>query len=96
HYWHAHEEWETSWRLAQEPIATFYKALIQTAAALVHWQRGNPRGLLRNWHKARPKLVAVLALPCPVDLPRLLNAMDAFVLTQDTLPHAAPPRLVTK
>lgn len=89
-FWHAHEAWEQGWRLAAQPAATCYKGLIQTAAALVHWQRGNPRGLVRNWAKARPRLVAVLVFPCPLDLPRLLADMDAFVVA-----HGIPKSLHT-
>ncbi|WP_298815696.1 DUF309 domain-containing protein [Chloroflexus sp.] len=43
-YWHAHEQWEDCWRVSQGTDAEFFKALIQTAAALVKWQQGNRRG----------------------------------------------------
>ncbi len=90
-FWHAHEQWETCWRASVEPDSTFYKGIIQTAAALVHWQRGNPRGLWRNWAKARPKLVALPAEHCGVDLRALVAAMDRFVLTDGH--HGAAPQL---
>ena len=89
-YWDAHECWEACWRGSHEPDATFYKGIIQVAAALVHWQRGNPRGLSRNWYKARPKLVALAPAMHQLDLARLIAEMDAFVLTGSL--HA-PPRL---
>jgi len=79
-FWEAHEAWEHGWRVSKEPITTLYKGLIQTAAALVHWQRGNTRGLERNWYKARPKLVAVLALTQLCEIASLITAMDQFVL----------------
>lgn len=91
-YWDAHEHWETCWRTSGEPDATFYKAIIQTAAALVHWQRGNERGLWRNYYKARPKL---LALPSPmygVELNALVQAMDRFVLNDS---NRIPPQIST-
>jgi uncharacterized protein len=78
-FWHAHEQWETCWRAAAEPEATFYKGIIQAAAALVHWQRGNPRGLLRNWEKGRPKLVALPARMQGLDVRALIADMDGFV-----------------
>jgi hypothetical protein len=81
-FWHAHEQWEDCWRLAQEPEATLYKGLIQAAAALVHWQRGNPVGVRRNWYKARPHLVAVASLPGALDLTRFITQMDTFVMAQ--------------
>jgi uncharacterized protein len=78
-YWHAHEAWEDAWKVeADERTRLFYKGIIQTAAALVHWQRGNGRGLTLNWRKARRKLVT---LPSPFhgfDLGALIAAMDRF------------------
>ena len=40
----AHEHWEEVWLKTQEPGKTFLQALIQTAAAFHHLQRGNRRG----------------------------------------------------
>jgi predicted metal-dependent hydrolase len=91
-FWHAHEQWEECWRVAGGPTASFYKGIIQAAAALVHWQRGNNTGLRRNWAKARPKLAALPAGFGGVDLAALIEAMDAFVAA-DPPPSAAPPRL---
>jgi predicted metal-dependent hydrolase len=78
-YWHAHEQWEACWLVAAEPEATFYKGIIQAAAALVHWKKGNPRGLRRNWEKSRPKLVALPATMQRLDLHALIADMDRFV-----------------
>jgi uncharacterized protein len=79
-FWHAHEQWEACWLVASEPEATFYKGIIQAAAALVHWKRGNPRGLRRNWEKGRPKVVALPATMQGLDLRALIAAMDRFVI----------------
>jgi predicted metal-dependent hydrolase len=79
-FWHAHEQWESCWHATVEPEATFYKGIIQAAAALVHWQRGNRRGLLRNWEKGRPKLVALPARMRGIDLQALIADMDRFVI----------------
>jgi uncharacterized protein len=78
-YWHAHEIWEQRWLVSQEPYTSLYQGLIQAAAALVHWQRGNRRGLDRNWYKARPRLVAVATLTQILDLRAFIAAMDQFV-----------------
>jgi len=78
-YWHAHEQWEACWLVAAEPEATFYKGIIQAAAALVHWKKGNPRGLRRNWEKSRPKLVALPPTMQQLDLRALIADMDRFV-----------------
>jgi hypothetical protein len=90
-YWEAHEAWERGWRSSQEPIATLYKGIIQAAAALVHWQRGNLRGLRRNWYKARPRLVAVISLTSELDIAAFVLAMDRFVIADG--PSSPAPRL---
>jgi hypothetical protein len=90
HYWHAHEHWEACWLASAEPDSTFYKGIIQTAAALVHWQKQNPRGLRLNYAKSRPKLIAVLPGRSSLDLPTLIAEMDRFVATDG---HAPPPSL---
>src|SRR3712207_1208912 len=78
-FWHAHEEWETAWRASDDPqIRLFYKGIIQTAAALVHWQKGNPRGLLRNWRKARAKLVELPPEVMGLNIQHLVVSMDRF------------------
>ena len=91
-FWHAHEQWEQCWMRSSEPDSTFFKGIIQAAAALVHWQRGNPRGLRRNWEKSRPKLVALPPAVRGIDVRALIAAMDAFVLAGGLAP---PPRLLT-
>jgi predicted metal-dependent hydrolase len=88
-YWHAHEIWEQGWLNSQEPQKTLYKGVIQAAAALVHWQRGNLKGLQRNWYKARPRLVAVASLSVELDLVPFIAAMDRFVITDGQM-NSAP------
>jgi predicted metal-dependent hydrolase len=85
-FWHAHEQWEACWLAAREPESTFYQGIIQAAAALVHWQRGNSRGLRRNWEKGRPKLIALRSPMLGLDLRRLIADMDRFVITGGDLP----------
>jgi predicted metal-dependent hydrolase len=90
-YWHAHEQWEACWLDAQEPDATFYKAIIQTAAALVKWQQGNLRGLKLNWAKSRTRLET---LPTPfhgLDLQQLCVCMDQLVNEPDAQPPVLEP-----
>jgi len=79
-FWHAHEQWEVCWLATTEPESTFYKGIIQAAAALVHWQKNNLRGLRRNWEKSRPKLVALPRGMHGLDLHALIVEMDRFVL----------------
>ena len=92
HFWHAHEEWEDAWKAESDPVARlFYKGIIQTAAALVHWQRGNPRGLQLNWGKARPKLMAFPSHVLGLDMQGLIASMDRFEAAEGA--GLAPPRL---
>ncbi len=82
-YWHAHEAWEDAWKAEYDAThKLFYKGIIQTAAALVHWQRGNPRGLRLNWAKARPKLAQLPAFMMQLDISSLIAAMDRFEARQ--------------
>ncbi|WP_298482115.1 DUF309 domain-containing protein [uncultured Chloroflexus sp.] len=78
-YWHAHEQWEICWRAAQGEEAEFYKALIQTAAALVKWRQGNLRGLRLNWAKAQRRLAQLPAVYRGVDVVALAMAMAAIL-----------------
>jgi uncharacterized protein len=91
-FWHAHEEWETAWKATDDPeLRRFYKGIIQTAAALVHWQRGNPRGLHLNWGKARAKLVGLPPLMLSIQIPELIVTMDRFTAAEGA--GMDPPRL---
>jgi hypothetical protein len=93
HFWHAHEQWEACWLASDEPDATFYKGIIQAAAALVHWQKGNPRGLHLNWAKSLRKLET---LPSPyqgLDLLAFRATMEAFIAAQEQHPSPPVPRL---
>lgn len=83
-FWHAHEQWEECWHMASGTDVTFYKGMIQAAAALEKWKRGNIRGLHLNWSKSQPKL---LILPSPymgLDVSTFIAAMESFVATEHT------------
>jgi uncharacterized protein len=88
-YWHAHEQWEACWLASNEPDATFFKAIIQTAAALVKWQQGNRRGLRLNWAKSRARLLTLPPMLHDLDLVELRVHMDRFVAE----PNRPPPIL---
>lgn len=88
HYWHAHEQWEACWLASRDDTdRRFYKALIQSAAALVKWQQGNLRGLALNWAKSRRHLDELPAHYYGVDLHGLRIAMDQLV---DDPTHTPP------
>ncbi len=84
HFWHSHEQWEECWHeTAQPEDELFYKGIIQAAAALVHWQRGNPRGMHKNWTKSRSKLQQVSSPYMGIDIQQFMVAMEAFVAAHD-------------
>lgn len=79
HFWHAHEAWEEAWLAEHDAqLRLFYKGIIQTAAALVHWQKGNPRGLHLNWAKARAKLAQLPPNVMGLAIAPLIEHMDRF------------------
>lgn len=93
HYWHAHEQWEACWLAASGDDALFYKAIIQAAAALVKWQQGNTRGLVRNWAKSRARLDKLPDHFHGLDLAALRAHLDLICAgTSDAPPqlHLAP------
>lgn len=91
-FWHAHEEWEDAWRASIDPtIQLFYKGIIQTAAALVHWQKGNPKGLHLNWAKARAKLVQLPPEVLGLSIAPLIAYMNQFEQAEGV--GMEPPKL---
>ncbi len=60
-FWHAHESWENLWndlkhRSAPPNEILLIQGLIQTAALLLHHQRKNKNGVVKQWAKLKPKL----------------------------------------
>src|SRR2546425_9210820 len=56
-YWAAHEALETVWRsIISADAAPAWQGLIQAAAALLHWQRGNRHGVAVGGEAALDKL----------------------------------------
>ena len=75
-HWHAHEALEDLWRATGDPERRrFYQGIIQLAAAFVHAERGNMRGVQRLLAKAAGKLEAVSSPYLGLDLTALLRAM---------------------
>ena len=60
-YWHAHESWEDLWNMLKNRQASkeeilLIQGLIQTAALLFHYEKGNLIGVQKQWEKLEPKL----------------------------------------
>jgi hypothetical protein len=62
YYWEAHEAWESLWHAAgrKGTVATWLKALIKLAAAVVKAREGNAAGVLRHARRSLELLEKVL------------------------------------
>ena len=75
-HWHAHEVLEDLWRATGDPERRlFFQGVIQLAAAFVHAERGNMRGVQRLLAKSHAKLAAVPSPYLALDIEALLEAM---------------------
>jgi predicted metal-dependent hydrolase len=73
-----HEVWEELWLRSAGAEKDFYQGLIQAAAAILHAERGNPRGAASTWRKARAKLEALPAIHKEVALGEFRDALAEF------------------
>jgi uncharacterized protein len=92
HFWHAHEQWEACWLATSGMEATFYKGIIQAAAALVKWQQGNRRGMQLNWTKSKARLATLPDHYMGLDVRAFSTTMEQFVTTHHRDPACAAPR----
>ncbi len=92
----AHEHWESVWLVTIGPPKTFLQALIQLAAALHHFERGNSRGAASLMQTALHRLephpdsfggIAVASL-CEE-----IGEWQKKVKTGDAPPDLAPPQI---
>jgi predicted metal-dependent hydrolase len=58
-FFECHEAWEISWQRADGEVRVFLQGLIQAAVAILHAERGNPRGAASVYAKAKAKLDAL-------------------------------------
>ena len=75
-HWDAHEVLEDLWRTTADPRRRlFFQGIIQLAAAFVHAERGNMRGVRSLLAKARAKLETVPTPYLRLDVAALLEEM---------------------
>lgn len=55
-FFECHEVWEIAWKQAQGEPRAFFQGLIQAAVAILHAERGNRRGAISVYAKARARL----------------------------------------
>jgi hypothetical protein len=77
-FFEAHDVWEDAWRVSSGDRALFLQGLIQIAAGLVKWQRGQLRGMTGLLAKGAEKLERLGARFEGVDVKGLLGAVGRW------------------
>jgi uncharacterized protein len=78
-FFDCHEAWEEVWKRASGAEKLFYQGMIQAAVAILHAERGNPRGARSTWDKARAKLELLPEEHLGIALGELRDAVAAFI-----------------
>lgn len=92
-FFDCHEMWEEVWKRASGAEKLFYQGMIQIAAAVLHAQRGNPRGARSTWDKASAKLDPLPSEHMGIALGELRSATAAFVGAMRVGDAPAPPKI---
>jgi hypothetical protein len=73
-----HEAWEIAWQRANGEVRVFLQGLIQAAVAILHAERGNPRGAASVYAKARAKLDPMPEIFMGIDVEGFRSALADF------------------
>jgi uncharacterized protein len=92
-FFDCHEVWEEVWKRATGAEKLFYQGMIQIAVALLHAERGNPRGARSTWNKALAKLDRLPAEHMGIALGGLREATAAFIAAMLAGRTLAPPKI---
>jgi len=92
-FFDCHETWEEVWKRARGEEKLFYQGMIQAAAAILHAERGNPRGARSTWDKARVKLELLPAEHMGIALGELRAAVAGFIAAVLVGHPLAPPKI---
>lgn len=90
-FFECHEVWERLWKRSSGVEKLFYHGMIQTAAALLHAQRGELRGAQSTWLKARVKLDSLPPDHHGIALRELCAAVDELIAS--VRPGVPPERM---
>lgn len=93
-FFESHEVWEEAWRSAHGGERVFYQGLIQVAAALIHFQRGNLSGAASLWTKAVAKLSRFPPDYHGVQIGRLLEELARLFAAPGRAPAPPLPKIV--
>lgn len=88
-FFESHEVWEVIWLQAQGEEREFLHALIQSAAALVHFQRGNLKGARSVSTRAIGKLEKLPPVMMKLDTREFRLSLERFFVVA----NAPPPRI---
>lgn len=80
-FFECHEAWETAWLKAEGVEREFLHAIIQAAAALHHFQRGNLKGFRSVGQRALGKLKGMPEQVMRVSTIKLRSSLES-ILTQ--------------
>ena len=97
-FFEAHEVWEELWREAEGARRELLQGLIQVAAACHQLERGRRRQAVTLLERGRRHLEAGRAEDAGLDVPALLEALDALerhIRAGEPSGSAPWPRLVT-
>ena len=94
-FFDAHEHWETTWLALSEPDKSFLQALIQTAAAFHHLDRGNRAGAVSLLARALRRFDLCPSCYGSVDVASLREQVREFhsALVHDRQLPAGIPRI---
>ncbi|MGH7840014.1 MAG: DUF309 domain-containing protein [Candidatus Binataceae bacterium] len=93
-FFDCHEVWEIAWQRASGVEKILLQALIQTAVALLHLERGNLRGARSVWAKARAKFQAQPTQLMGLELEEFCAALERlFTAAREQRPTGEIPRL---
>lgn len=94
-YWDSHEVLEDLWRETEGELRDLYQGLIQVAAALVHWQRGNRHGMDQLEQRATTRLARYRPTALGLDLDGLLAGLARCLHEGGPPPRLTRPQDVT-
>lgn len=77
-YYDAHEKWEERWQEIGDSSADYWKALIQAAVALLHWERGNVHGARKLYRTMRAYMQPYAPRFMRLDVDGFLEMLAAY------------------
>jgi len=92
-YFECHEAFESLWLKSEGIEREFLHAMIQIAASLHHFNRGNPKGAMSIYQRARQRLETVPEIVMRLDTKVFLREIETFLFwgsTSRTLQPSLP------